>query len=190
MMEGSVSKARRVCRSAIASLSVLVSLSVAVPADAASSGSTTTTFVVSSGALSIAVPATANLGSGSPGTAISAQLGAVTITDARALLTAAWTASASSTSFTTGGGTTPETIPNTAVSYWSGPATATTGTGTFTPGQANAGAALAMGTAVSAFTLTAGVGNNTAAWNPTIVVAVPAAAVGGTYTGTITHSVA
>jgi len=163
---------------------------LAAPADAASSGTTTATFAVSTGALGVAVPATANLGSGSPGTAISAQLGAVTITDARALLTAAWTASASSTSFSSDGATTPETIPNTAVSYWSGPATATTGTGTFTPGQPNAGAAQAMGTAVSAFTLTAGVGNNTAAWNPTIVVAVPAAAVGGTYTGTITHSVA
>jgi hypothetical protein len=29
-----------------------------------------------------------------------------------------------------------------------------------------------------------------AAWNPTIVVNIPAAAVAGTYSGTITHSVA
>ncbi|HEU5425333.1 MAG TPA: hypothetical protein VFU74_00580 [Actinocrinis sp.] len=185
-----MSKARSFPRAAIASLLALISLSAAVPADAASSGGTTTTFDVTSGALSASVPATASLGSGGPGTSISAQLGAVTITDDRALLTAAWTATATSSSFTTGGGTTPETIANTAISYWSGPATATTGTGTFTPGQANAGAAQAMGAAVTAFALTAGVGNNVATWNPTIVVTVPAAAVGGTYTGTITHSVA
>ena len=36
---------------------------------------------------------------------------------------------------------------------------------------------------------TAGVGNNTATWDPTLAVAVPAAAVGGAYTGTLTHSV-
>jgi hypothetical protein len=42
----------------------------------------------------------------------------------------------------------------------------------------------------TAFTLTAGTGNNTATWNPTLVVALPAAAVVGTYTGTVTHSVA
>lgn len=182
---------RSVTKSAAASLLALTAMAaLAAPADAASSGGTTTTFVVTSGSLGITVPATANLGSGAPGTAISAALGAVTVNDARALLTAAWTATATSTSFTTGGGTTPETIANTAISYWSGPATATSGTGTFTPGQANAGAAQAMNATVTAFTLTAGVGNNSATWNPTIVVAVPAAAVGGTYTGTITHSVA
>jgi hypothetical protein len=38
--------------------------------------------------------------------------------------------------------------------------------------------------------LTAGVGNNSAAWNPTLVVTAPAAAVTGLYTGTVTHSVA
>lgn len=36
---------------------------------------------------------------------------------------------------------------------------------------------------------TAGVGENTATWNPTIAVAIPAAAVGGDYTGTLTQSV-
>jgi hypothetical protein len=32
--------------------------------------------------------------------------------------------------------------------------------------------------------------DNSAAWNPTLSVAVPAAAVAGTYAATITHSVA
>ena len=161
----------------------------ATPAEAASGG-TTTTFVVNGGALAISVPASAALGSGNPGTNISALLGPVTVTDTRALLAAAWTTTVSSGSFTTGGATGPETIADTAISYWSGAATATTGSGTFTPGQVNAGAEVALGTSHTAFALTGGVGNNTATWNPTVVVAVPAAAVGGTYTGTITHSVA
>ena len=32
-------------------------------------------------------------------------------------------------------------------------------------------------------------GDNAAAWNPTIAIAIPALAVTGIYTGTITHSV-
>ncbi|MFE3903760.1 hypothetical protein ACFXPY_26490 [Streptomyces sp. NPDC059153] len=35
-----------------------------------------------------------------------------------------------------------------------------------------------------------GVGDNTATWNPTVAVDVPAGAVGGAYTGTLTQSVA
>ena len=36
---------------------------------------------------------------------------------------------------------------------------------------------------------TAGVGNNTVTWDPALQVTLPSAAVGGTYTGTITDSV-
>ena len=132
----------------------------------AAPGDTTVTFSVTSGSLSIAVPASAALGSALPGNTVTAQLGTVTVTDARALLTAAWTASVTSTSFKTGGGTAPETIATSAVSYWSGAATSTTGTATFTPGQATAGAAQTMTSSRTAFSATAGVGNNTAAWNP------------------------
>jgi hypothetical protein len=42
----------------------------------------------------------------------------------------------------------------------------------------------------TAFTLTLGVGNNSFTWNPSLIVAIPAAAVAGLYTGTVTHSVA
>lgn len=162
----------------------------AAPANAASSGGTTTTFTVSGGALGITIPSTAALGTGAAGGTVTAQLGAVSVSDNRALLTASWTTSVTSTSFTTGGGTTAETIPNSDVSYWSGVATATSGTGTFTPGQATAAAAAVLDTSRTAYSLTAGVGDNSATWNPTLVVALPAAAVGGTYTGTVTHSVA
>jgi hypothetical protein len=158
-------------------------------ASVASAEDSNVQFTVGAGALGISVPGSADLGSGDPGTTISAQLGAVTVTDARAGLTASWTASVSSTAFTTGGATTAETIANSAVQYWSGPATATSGTGTFTPGQAAAGNAVTLAAQRTAFSLANGVGNNTAAWNPTLAINVPAAAVGGTYEGTVTHTV-
>ena len=42
----------------------------------------------------------------------------------------------------------------------------------------------------AAFSLTGGSGVTSASWNPTLSVQVPAAAVAGTYTATITESVA
>jgi hypothetical protein len=151
---------------------------------------TTVVVTVNAGALSISTPVSSNLGSGQSGDTISGALGTVTVTDDRALLSAEWTATVSSTDFTTGGGTPAETIGNSNVKYWSGAATATTGTGTFTPGQATSGDEVGLGSSRTAFTETAGVGNNSASWNPTIDVDTPAAAVAGTYTGTVTHSVA
>ncbi len=128
-------------------------------------------------------PATADLGSGAPGTTISGPLGAVVVTDDRALLAAAWTATASSTAFTTGGGTPSETIPASAATYTPG-TPFTTGTITVTPTTVTL-----SGGAQTVVAGTAGVGDNTATWNPAVAVAVPAAAVGGLYTGTLTQSV-
>ncbi|WP_133260086.1 hypothetical protein [Streptacidiphilus pinicola] len=145
---------------------------------------TTTTFSVTSGALSMSAPVSASLGSGAPGTTVSGALGAVSVTDDRALLSASWTATASVTDFTTGGGTPPETIPATDSGYDPG---AITTTGTIT----------ATGTVVTlsnspqtVVTGTSGVGDNTASWDPNVSIALPASAVGGTYTGTLTQSVA
>ena len=144
---------------------------------------TIVTFTVTVGALSMTAPVSANLGSGAPGSTISGALGPVTVTDNRALLSASWSASASSTAWTTGGGTPSETIPATDGGYVPGSIT-TTGTITAT------GTSITLsGAATPVVTGTAGVGNNTATWNPTISVAVPAAAVGGIYTGTLTQSV-
>ncbi|MEV8100387.1 hypothetical protein [Kitasatospora sp. NPDC085879] len=156
----------------------------------AAPGDTAVTFSVSGGALSITVPGSAGLGSVLPGNSVSGQLGNVTVTDSRALLTASWTASVVSTSFTTGAGTAPETIPASAVSYWSGTATSTSGQGTFTPGQATVGQAQSLSASRTAYTLTSGVGNNSATWNPTLIVVIPSGAVNGAYTGTVTHSIA
>jgi uncharacterized transporter YbjL len=50
--------------------------------------------------------------------------------------------------------------------------------------------AVSLSAAVTAFALQAVVLGTSTSWNPTIVVAVPVSAVAGTYTGTVTHSVA
>jgi hypothetical protein len=156
------------------------------PAPAAGDPPTTVTFTVTSGSLAMTAPTSANLGSGTPGTTISGALGAVTVTDSRALLAASWIVSASSSSFTTGGGTAPETIPATAATYRPGTVT-TTGTITATP---NAIVISLTSSPQAVVTGTAGVGSNTASWNPIFGVAVPSGAVGGAYTGTLTQSVA
>lgn len=147
------------------------------------------TTVVPTGFLTITVPASASLPSAAAGTTTSAFLGTITVTDHRAVAGLTWTATVSTTTFTTGGATTAETIPKTSITYWSGTATSTTGTGTFTPGQATAGNKQDLSVSRTAFTLTGGNLVNTAAWNPTLGVNVPAQAIAGTYTATVTHSV-
>jgi Putative Ig domain/Bacterial lectin len=151
---------------------------------------TSITLVVAAGVLSMTAPTSVVLPSAAPGGTTSAQLGTVTVTDRRGISAASWTATVSATTFVTGGATGPETIPLTQVTYWSGPATATTGTGTFTPGQANAGVAVNLTVPRTAFSVSTGSSLNSASWNPTLSVSVPASAVRGTYTATITHSVA
>jgi hypothetical protein len=164
----------------------------AFPATAAPTDDTTVTFDVAAGSLDIVASATADLGEGTPGTAINGSLGAVTVTDSRASADASWEATAISTVFQTGGGTPAETVLASEVDYWSGAATATTGDGTFTPGQATLGAAEPLNTVtpLPVFTHTGGTGNNTATWAPSLSVHLPLDSQAGTYTGTVTHSVA
>ncbi|MFI6509649.1 ice-binding family protein [Streptosporangium sp. NPDC050855] len=138
------------------------------------------------GTLSVSVPESADLGSvRASGTGISARLGAVTVVDTRYALDAAWIATVSATAFTTGGATASETIARSLISYSSGEATATTGDATFIPGVAGD-----LGSTRIAFSASDGAGENSATWNPTITVTLPAGVRVGTYTATITHSVA
>ncbi|HUN37853.1 MAG TPA: hypothetical protein VMU95_38175 [Trebonia sp.] len=148
------------------------------------SATTTMTFAVTVGALSITAPTSATLGAGNPGTTIGpTPLGPVSVTDNRAALNAGWTVTAASTDFTTGGSTSPETIAASNVTYTPGPIT-TTGTVTSTPSTITL-----SGSPQTVVTATGIVGDDTASWNPNMSVAVPANAVGGTYTATLTHSV-
>ena len=136
------------------------------------------------GMLSITVPASADLGSAAPGETAAASLGTVQVTDGRAGV-AGWIATASATDFTTGDGTPKETIPVHDVRYLIGGFTSTTGSATFTPALLTD----LSGTAQEVVTATNVDGDNSAAWNPTVQVLVPSGAIGGTYSGTITHSV-
>jgi hypothetical protein len=140
---------------------------------------TTITFTVTSGALSLSVPVSASLGSGAPGTLISAPIGPCTVTDNRALLSASWTVTAAETDFANGA----STIPATDATYAPGSVT-TTGVITVTTTNITL-----SNSPQTVLTGSGGVGDNTASWNPSVAVSVPASAVGGTYTGTLTQSV-
>jgi hypothetical protein len=155
----------------------------ALPASAAD---TNVTFSITTAGLTISAPGSADIGSVASGaTSISGQIGPVTVTDLRGTLGGSWTATVTGTDFTTGGGTPAETISNINDSYSPGPLVSSTGTGTFTPGPGGI-----INVPRTAFTGTTLTGNNTATWNPTLTVTIPTAAVAGTYSGTVTHSVA
>ncbi|SEF02707.1 hypothetical protein SAMN04489740_3846 [Arthrobacter alpinus] len=170
---------------ALAAAALVVAWTVAAPAGAAMAADTTTTFTVSGGALGISAPASKDLGTGAAAGTLTAQLGAVTATDTRGALGASWTASAAATAFTNS--TTPAAASITTATYSSGLATGTTGTAIFLPGQTATPAAISA-IAVTAYSASVSVGNNSATWNPTVVVSVPVQAIAGDYTGTITHS--
>jgi hypothetical protein len=184
----------RAVRAGLTALVGATLLLVALPglAGAATPGTTTTTFTLTGGAISITVPGTTvNLGSVSvaAGT-ITGQLGTVSVNDGRGLLSGGWTSSVTASKFTTGAGSAAETIAATNVEYWSGAATATSGLGTLLGSQLTSVLAIVVNTAQTAFTGGSLIGNNTASWNPTLVVTIPASSVVGTYTGTVTHTVA
>lgn len=160
------------------------------PVNAAGSGDTTVTFVVPSGALSITVPPLAGLPSGAPGTTVGGTLGTVAVTDARALLSASWSATVTSTDFKTGAGTPEETITKDSVFYWSGAGKATAGNGTFLPGQPTSASKQPLSAAVTAYSMSGGVGRSSAVWTPSLVVTLPPSAITGSYSGTVIHSVA
>jgi hypothetical protein len=146
---------------------------------------------LASAALAITLPSSANLGSVPSGTStLSQQLGTITVT-ASGLVAPSFTASVSGTTFTTGAGGVNQTIGKASILYWSGPATAFSGLlGNGTPGQATSAQAQDLTSTRTAFSGTGLLLSISAAWNPTIVVNIPSSSVSGTYTGTITHSVA
>jgi hypothetical protein len=137
------------------------------------------------GALSISAPTlSVNLGSVTSGVSsqtVSALLGNVAVTDNRAGTTG-WTATASATDFTG-----PQTISTTTggLVVYTAPQATVTGTATVTPStqsSLNPGGRVQDATNVT--------GSNTATWDPTIAVTIPANALAGTYSTSITHSVA
>ena len=160
---------------------VLASAAAVVLSAGPALAGTGTTFTVTGGTIAISQPGSVDLGSSAAsvtGQTVSKALGAVTVTDSRGGVVG-WTAQVVSTAFTSPGAT---SVPASAVS--AGLALPTvTGIAVVTPLPATN-----MSAPSTVETATAVVGANTASWDPTITVAVPAGAVAGTYSGTITHS--
>lgn len=146
----------------------------------ASADDTSATFSLTGGELTLSVGATAALtdeASGVAANVITGTLGAVAVDDARGG-TAGWVTSAASTTFTGVG----LSVSN-GVAYTNGTVTETgtnTVAGVTSAGLTTTAAAVATATAVS--------GNNTASWNPTLDVSMPAGALAGAYAGTVTTS--
>lgn len=165
----------------VASVALLLTLSIAPPAFAG----TPATITITGGALEITVPVgpviLGTIVNTVEGGDISGQLGVVQVNDARsAAAGSGWVASAISTAFTPSAG---PTVAASAVSYTAGPITKV-GTATFT---ANDPADLTG--VIPVVTATGITGDNSATWNPTITIAIPGGMPAGVYTATITHSV-
>jgi len=151
----------------------------------ADTGPTPVTVQITGGLLSISVPAGANLGTtaaSSNSQTVTGSLGPVVVSDLRAAILG-WVATAGSTDFTGPAGGGGPTISATTMTYTPGTATVV-GHATVTPISLTA-----MTTPGTVQTATAVIGVNTATRNPSIGVVIPAGAVTGTYTATITHSV-
>jgi hypothetical protein len=161
-----------------ASLAALAA--TAVPAVAITPAS----FQVTGGGLTISAPSGANVDLGSrlasnvPGT-ISGPLGLVSVSDLRGGPTT-WTASAISSAFT------PVAGPAVAASFVSYVAGVITPSGPVTP----VGGTFLDLTGVVAVVTGTSTGPSPATWTPLISIAIPANLAPGTYTATVTHSVA
>ncbi|WP_434741943.1 hypothetical protein [Micromonospora sp. SH-82] len=166
-------------------------LVLAVPGVPERQGSAQAVVLARTVGVDITVPAAVNLGTGFVGGVLTGQLGTVSVRDQRGPVNPnTWIATVSATAFVTGVGGAGRTIAAGQVSYWSGPAVRSAGGGILLPGQLTSLQAVSLGATREAFRKTAGSGNNTVEWVPTVRISIPAGVVAGTYRGTITHSVA
>ena len=173
---------RTITRTAIAlSGAAALTLLAVVPANAAD----TVTVAIAEGALGlVTTEGGAALTEAVPGAAIEGQVAGVQVTDARAI-TGAWAVSVNATAFTN------TAAPDDAASMTAAAITYTMGavTATGAPVITNITPDVVL-TAVDAQVATATVaGNNSALWTADLSIAVPAGALAGTYSTTITHSV-
>jgi hypothetical protein len=154
-------------------------LALAAPANAAETGDTPVTVEVAVGERAIAVPVAIDfdpISSTTGAQEIDLELGTVTVTD-NIGGTADWTVSASAVTFASAEG------GALGVASYASAASDVVGTATVTP---SAVADLTVGSAVQ--TATGVSGANTATWNPTITLVIPAGALAGTYESAIVHS--
>jgi hypothetical protein len=189
-------RARLVLAAGTAALALAGSVLAAAPAMAApctppvggACGDTAVTFTLTAGALAISAPATAGLGSvntSSAATSITGQLGSTTVTDGRAALVAAYAVTLSASNFTTGTSGPTETIVGSTVTAFSGAVTHTNTTASKVATATSTG----VPTATPIMGLAAYSGTDTAVYNPTISVPIPATNVAGLYSGVVTQTV-
>lgn len=151
---------------------------MAITAPSASADTTSVTFALVGGSLSVSAQPTAAWGNkgGSGTTSVVGQLGNTVVTDNRGGVVG-WSVGAATGSFTNGATTA------TGVSYSSGVPTITG-----LVAATSSGATALSATAVEVVAGTVVTGNNTATWNPTLTVTLPSSSTVGDYTGTITTS--
>lgn len=140
------------------------------------------TIPVVTGLLSITVPASATLSPAAPGAIAKGSLGNITVTDNRALANAGWTATVAASGFIAGPA---PAIPAADAVYGINGFVFTTSNATFTSTPVTRLSA----TAQVVVTAARASGTNSATWNPAITVSVPASAVGGVYTASLSSSV-
>ena len=175
--------AMRISHLLLATATGVLALGFAVPASAAP---TTATLTITGGALAITVPTTSvSLGTRQNtvgGGTISGVLGVVQVSDGRsAAAGSGWVASVISSAFTPPAG---PAIAASAVSYTAGTITKV-GTAVYIANDPPDLTGVSPAVTASAIT-----GDNSATWSPTITVLIPGGMAAGTYTATITHSVA
>jgi hypothetical protein len=172
---------------AIAAAVSLVFVAGAAPAFAED---TAVTFAITAGALSISVPASSDLGSVAAGSAsLTDTLGDVTVTDDRGASDAAWTATVAAVADPWCTGTcdsASQQVPGSDITYAEDAFSTTSGTCTTrTPGPGGVLSANRSAASVSGCE-----GVNSATWNPTLTLANLADNLAGSYSGTLTHTVA
>jgi hypothetical protein len=157
---------------------------VVTPAIAAD---TTSTVAVSGGTLTIGAPGTSvltNITSSSSEQEATATLTDVSVIDDRAS-TAGWTASVALSAFTTPEGTPGSVIPPETAVYTPAAAVVTVSpTTVVTPTTATD-----LSTTKAVQSTVGGTSSNTATWDATLTVKVPALALANDYTATLTHSI-
>lgn len=171
-------------------IATAVSLSLVALAAPAFAEDTTVSFEITAGSLSISVPGTADLGSVTAGSAsLSGALGDVTVTDNRGDSGAAWTVTVAAVADPWCTGTcdsSSKQVPGSDITYAENAFGSTSGTCT-TRTAGPGGVLSADRTAASASGCD---GPNSATWNPTLTLANLANNLAGSYSGTLTQTVA
>jgi hypothetical protein len=154
--------------------------------------SSTITVTLAAGTLSISEPVSASLGSATAtinGTSVSGHLGTTTVTDSRASI-GGWTVSISASNLSDGAGHTVNANKMKAyIAVGDGP-TLSSGGAVPTTLYSTSSGALTLSTTGQSFVTATTTLSNVVTFNPTILVTLDNTVIAGTYTGTITQTVA